>query len=137
MIFDTEAAIITHLLPRCAPGSVILGTFDPIDLTDDSPTPVTSQVRLQRFYATDEVRGLSGMYQLHYVFSVFLDVHRASSSQRQSAATLLEDVASALIGWDYAPLRQPRLTDGQETEFDGRLLRLSIGFTLPVYFNAI
>ena len=34
MIFDTETAILARLAAKCAPGSVLLGTFDPVDVSD-------------------------------------------------------------------------------------------------------
>ena len=135
MIFDTEAAILAHLATKCAPGSVLLGTFDPIDLTDDSSHPVAGQILLLQIQHASDVRGCAASVLLQYGFSVYCDVARASSAQKTAAAALFNDASNALVAWEYAPMRHPQITDGQATGFDGRILRLSFGFALPAYFG--
>ena len=57
MIFNKEAVVIAHLVTTCAPSSVILGTLDAIDLTDDTTSPVVSQVSLVQIQSAGNVRG--------------------------------------------------------------------------------
>lgn len=135
MIFDTESTILGYLATKCAPGTVLLGTFDPIDLTDDSSSPVVGQILLLQIQPAGQVRGCSAAVLLQYSFSVYCDIARASSAQKTAAATLFEAAANALVGWEYALMRHPQITDGQATGFDGRVLRLSFGFSIPAYFG--
>lgn len=134
MIFDTETAILARLAAKCAPGSVLLGTFDPVDVSDDAASPVVGKLTLMQISATGAVHGSTAASDLYYGFSVYCDVYRASAGQKTAAAALLESAGNALVGWEYAGLRTPTMQTGQPTEFDGRLLRLSIGFSIPAYF---
>ena len=134
MIFDTETAILARLAAKCAPGSVLRGTFDALDLTDDSVGPVVGKVELQQIAATGAVHGSAAAVVLAYAFSVYCDIHRATPEQKTAAAALLEAAGNALVAWEYAPLRTPTLQAGQQSEFDGRVLRLSIGFSIPAFF---
>lgn len=134
MIFDTETAILARLAARCAPGSVLRGTFDALDLTDDSVGPVVGKVELQQIAATGAVHGSAAAVDLAYAFSVYCDIHRSTPEQKTAAAALLEAAGNALVAWEYAPLRTPTLQAGQQSEFDGRVLRLSIGFSIPAFF---
>jgi hypothetical protein len=136
MIFDTETAILATLRAHCPPESVLLGTFDPVDLTDSASSPVIGQVALQQIASAGESRGLAAAVHLIYAFSVYCDVLRATTDQKLAAAALLESAANALVVWEYAPMRTPRIIDGQSSEFDGRILRLSIGFSIPAFFGA-
>jgi len=134
VIFDTETAILARLAAKCAPGSVLLGTFDPVDVSDDAASPVVGKLTLMQISATGAVHGSAAASDLYYSFSVYCDVYRASAGQKTAAAALLEAVGNALVGWEYAGLRTPTMQTGQPTEFDGRLLRLSLGFSIPAYF---
>ncbi len=134
MIFDTETAILARLAAQCAPGSVLRGTFDAVDLTDESVS-VVGQVMLLQIQHAGDVRGCSASVHLQYGFSVYCDIARASALQKTAAAALFEDAARALVSWEYALMRHPQITDGQSTEFDGRILRLSLGFSIPAFFS--
>lgn len=46
MISPTETAILARLAQQLAAGSVLLGTYDTIDFTDDAMPVVVGQVRL-------------------------------------------------------------------------------------------
>ncbi len=133
MIFDTETAILARLAAKVAPGSVLLGTFDPVDLTDDTTSPVVAQVVLMEIDATSQT-GKHCRALLAYECGIYVDVRRATAPQKTAAAALLVDAINALVGWEASPGREVVISDGRQTGFDGRILRLSFGFHLPTHF---
>ncbi len=133
MIFDHETAIIARLVDKCAPESRIVGTFDVIDFTDASVTPVACQVVLAKIDAAGQT-GKSARVHLAWQVCVYVDVHRASPAEKTAAGVLLSAAAAALVGWEIEPGRELQLAEGHETGFDGRILRLSTAFTLPAFF---
>jgi hypothetical protein len=86
MIFDVEALLLARLAAKCAPGSLLLGTFDPIDLTDDTTTPVVAQIQIA---ATEPTAATGKNLRLGVVYSVnvFLDTARADAGEKAAAAT--------------------------------------------------
>lgn len=134
MIFDTETALLARLAAKLAPGSVIVGTFGVVDLTDDATSPVIGQLLLMRIGSSGDDRSTTARILLTYAFSIFCDIHRSSDPQKAAAAQMLVDAGNALAGWQSAPGKVSQIVDGQDTGFDGRVLRLSIGFTIPAYF---
>lgn len=134
MIFDTETAILARLAAKLAPGSVLIGTFGVVDLTDDATSPVIGQLLLMRIGSSGDDRGNTARITLDYAFSVFCDIHRSTDPQKAAAAQMLVDAGNALAGWQSAPGKISQIVDGQDTGFDGRVLRLSLGFTIPAYF---
>lgn len=135
MISTTETAILDRLHANLAAGTVLLGTFDAIDFTDDGSTPVLGQLRLERIGAGGSVGGSAAQYELVYSFSVYADVPRVTPAEKTAAFAMIEDAASAIVGWEHSPMQYPVLLDGSETGFDGRVLRLSITFALTAIFD--
>jgi hypothetical protein len=134
MIFDAEQAIIARLVEKCAQGSVLLGTFDPVDLTDDSSVVVLGKLMLTSIANAASDAGQACRLSVAYSFSVYTDVYRATTEQKTAAAQLLQDAGNALVGWSSSPGRVTQIIDGPESGFDGRVLRLSFGFTIPAFF---
>lgn len=132
MIIELEAAILARLAAKCAAGSVLLGTYDLIDFTDDNTAPVTLQIRLSRIDPAGQT-GQSVRLSLTWVCTVYVDVPLASAPQKTAADSLLFDAMAALAGWEASPGREFQILDGDETSFDGRILRLSFGFTFPAH----
>ena len=135
MIATTETAVLARLAAQLAADSVLLGTYDLIDFTDDSMPVVVGQVRLERLVLADAVRGDAVTYDAAYSFSVYTDLPSASPTDKAAAQTMLEDGIRALLAWEYAPMQYPQMLDGADTGFDGRILRLSIGFLIPATFT--
>lgn len=133
MIFDHEAAILARLAAQCAPGTRFAGTFDLVDFTDASTTPVVCQVAVAKITPGDQ-SGKTARAQLAWHVSVYVDIHRASTEQKTAAGVLLSAAAAALVGYEIEPGRGLQLAESSETGFDGRVLRLSVGFALPAYF---
>ena len=133
MIFDHEAAILARLAAKCAPGSRLVGTFDVIDFTDPATIPVVCQVALAKVDPLGQT-GRCARANLAWHVCVYVDIHRASPAEKTAAGVLLSAAASALVGWEIEPGRELQLADGPETGFDGRILRLSVAFTLPAFF---
>lgn len=136
MIIDLETAILARLTAICPVGSVLLGTYDLIDFTDDNTAPVTLQIRLARMSPYGQT-GKTVRLGLQWVCSVFVDVPLATNQQKTEADTLLSSAMTALAGWEPAPGRECQILDGDETSFDGRILRLSFGFNLPAHVVGI
>lgn len=132
MIFDHEAAILARLGAKCAPGSRLLGTFDVVDFSDTSTTPVVGQVRLSGIEPAGQT-GISARVHIAWSFDVYVDLHRASPAEKTAAAALLAAGAAALVGWEIEPGHALQLASADPTAFDGRTLRLAIAFTLPAY----
>jgi len=132
MILDLETAILARLTANCAVGSVLLGTYDVVDFTDDNTAPVTLQIRLSRVEPTNQT-GKSVRLALEWVCSVYVDVPLATAPQKTAADTLLTAAMAALAGWEASPGRECQILAGDETSFDGRILRLSFGFTIPAH----
>ena len=126
MIFDVEALLLARLAVKCAPGSLLRGTFDPIDLTDVTMTPVVAQIQIA---ATGKNLRLGVVYSVN----VFLDTARADAGEKAAAATLFEDALAALVDYEYQPGRHVEIVGGKTTEFDGRVLRLAFGLTFPAH----
>ena len=133
MIIDLEALILARLAANIAPGSALGGTFDPVDLTDESAAPVVAQLFLDIIEPSGQA-GRNARLDLAWTFSIYVDIHRASTAQKQAADALLQAAGNALTDWEISPGRTLKITAGQQTGFDGRLLRLSFGFTLPAFF---
>ena len=137
MLATTEAAILARLAARITPGTVLLGTFNDADLTDDAAaSPLVCQVRLQRIDSGFSVRASSAQVDLLFSFSVFCDFLRATPADREAAYTLLQQAGDALVGWEYAPGQTPAIVDGPQTGYDGRILQIGFGFTVAAFFNA-
>ena len=132
MIFDVEALLLARLAAKCASGSALRGTFDPVDLTDDSTSPVVAQIQIagtEPTGATGRNLRLGVVYGVH----VFLDTARADAGEKQAAADLFEDALEALVDYEYQPGRHVEIVGGKTTEFDGRILRLAFGITFPAH----
>lgn len=132
MILDLETAILARLTANCAVGSVLLGTYDVVDFTDDNTAPVALQIRLSRIAPTNQT-GKSVRLALEWVCSVYVDVPLATALQKTAADTLLTAAMAALAGWEVSPGRECQILAGDETSFDGRILPLSFGFTIPAH----
>jgi hypothetical protein len=130
MIFDVEALLLARLAAKCAPGSLLRGTFDPIDLTDDTTTPVVAQIQIA---ATEPTAATGKNLRLGVVYSVnvFLDTARADAGEKAAAATLFEDALAALVDYEYQPGRHVEIVGGKTTEFDGRVLAPGLRPHLP------
>lgn len=131
-LYDQEAAILARLAARCAPGAVLLGTLDPVDLTDDAASPVVGKLILYRLDPTGQT-GQNARLVLAFAFSVLVDTARADATQQQAAFDLLQDAGQALVGWEITPGRSLEIVPGPETGNDGRITRLSLAFTLPTH----
>lgn len=131
-----ESAIIAHLAANLASGSQLFGSYDVIDFVDVVLEPVAAQVRLERMVLADAVRGDAVTYDAVYSFSVYTDLPNATPTEKAAAQAMLEDGITALLSWQYAPMQYPQMLDGLDTQFDGRVLRTSIGFSIPAHFAA-
>lgn len=132
----SESAIIAHLSANLAAGSQLFGSYDVIDFVDVVLEPVAAQVRLERLVVADAVRGDAVTYDAAYSFSVYTDLPNASPADKTAAQAMLEAGITALLAWQYAPMQYPQMLDGLDTQFDGRVLRTSIGFSIPAHFAA-
>lgn len=135
MIANIETAILARLA-AALPGAVLLGTFHDVDITDDSPSPLVCQVRLQRIDSGLAVPASAAQVALVFSFSVFCDCRRATAADREDAYTLLQQAGDALVGWEYAPGQTPDFVDGPQTGYDGRILQVGFGFTINTFFSS-
>lgn len=132
-LYSAEAAILARLAAKCAPGSVLLGTLQHVDLTDDSTNPVAGKLQLYRLDPTSQT-GRNARMALAFAFSVFVDTARADATQQEAAFDLLEAAGNALTGWEITDGRALQIIPGPENSVGDRITRLSIAFTLPAHF---
>lgn len=133
-LYQIESALLARLAAKCAPGTRLLGTIDPADLTDDITDPVAGKLMLYRLDPTDQA-GTSARIATAYAFSAYCDSARASPADQQAAFDLLEAAGNALTGWEISPGRELQILPGPETGIEeNRIIRLSIAFTVPTHF---
>lgn len=134
MTFDLLAqqlAILARLALLASPVPLV-GTFDRVDLTDESAYPAGAQVQFAKLVPLDQA-GRSAKWGAMWTFDLYVDSGRASSAQKTAAFTLFSDALGQLIGWEITPLNEVQASAGQDTASEGRITRISFGFTLPVY----
>lgn len=132
MIYAAEATILARLAALCAPGSILLGTLADVDLTDDSGAAVIGKLMLTSISPTSQT-GANARLQIGYAFSVYCDTGRATEAEQEAAFDLLEAAGNALVGWEIQPGRTVQIVDGPPTGNDGRIVRLSLGFSIPAH----
>jgi hypothetical protein len=110
----------------------LVGTFDRVDLTDDSNYPAGAQIQFVRLVPIDQ-SGRSAKWSAVWTFDLYVDTGRASSAQKKAAYALFSDALDQLTGWQITPLNLVQASAGQDTASEGRITRISFGFTIPVY----
>ena len=126
-----SVSIIEHIASHVAPGTQLLDWYEPVDFTDLDMAPVVGQVWLEGMALDRAVDGSAVAYLALYSFTVNIDIPRASVAQKAAAQQLLLDATRAIVGFEYAPAQYPTMRSGSETTWDGRVMRLSVGFSLP------
>lgn len=124
-----------QLLDRLATiGSAIAidDAFTRVDLTDDGAAEVGAHLAFDGFDAVEQV-GKSALHHALWSFNVLVDIPRATAPDKQAAADLFSAALAALIGWEPSPGRELRTAPGRESSYDGRVMQISFGFTVPVY----
>ena len=136
MGFDLFAMeqLILALLAGLASPMPIVGLFDRVDLTDESPYPAGAQIMFHRLLPEDQVQR-NVLHYAAWIFDLYVDTGRVNATQKTAAAALFSNALAALIGWEFSPGRRVRTfaLRGQDTTTEGRILRISFGFSLPVY----
>lgn len=141
-LYETEALILDRLRAQCAPGSILLGTLQPVDMSDDSGYPVVAKLMLYRIDqgGSPSPHARNVRLEIGYAFSVYCDTARASVAQQQEAFDLLQAAGSAMVGWALPSSipgqtsgRHVQIATGPESGNDGRVTRLSLGFTVPAH----
>jgi len=131
-LFIQQQQILAQL--AAIAGSIALtDNFSLVDLTDGNAA-TGAQTRFIRLTPVDQT-ARSALHDVVWSFDVLVDIPRASDAEKTAAAKLFSDALAALIGWEFAPGRIVRTAPGQESGFDGRTLRISFGFTIPVYLS--
>lgn len=130
-LFELQQKILDRL--ESVRGEIlIVGTFDQVDVTDPALLPVGAQVAFGAFTNVSQV-GCATQYDITWSFDLYVDIGRVNLSQKTAAATLFSGALQSLIGWKISPGREVRATEGRESGYDGRVMRISFGFTIPVY----
>lgn len=134
MSFDLLAMqqqILTRLATLASPVPIV-GTFDRVDLTDDSVYPAGGHTFYVKLAPADQV-GRSASWGAVWTFDLYVDTGRAGDTQKLAAFNLFSAALGSLIGWEIQPLREVHASAGQESATEGRITRISFGFTIPVY----
>lgn len=130
-LFAQQQQIIDRLTPVL--GAVPLyDTFSRPDMTDAGMAPVAAHLVFAEFSPEGQV-GRSARHFSRWSFDLYVDTARASEAQKASAAACFSAAMGALIGWDFSLGREVQSAAGQESGHDGRVLRISFGFVLPVF----
>lgn len=130
-LLDQQTRILAwlDLLASVVP---LVGTFDSVDLTDASDYPAGAQIQFVRLVPIDQ-SGRSAKWSAVWTFDLYVDTGRASSAQKTAAFTLFSNALDQLTGWEITPLNPVQASAGQDTASEGRITRISFGFTIPVY----
>lgn len=129
-LFALEQQILDRLEPL--KGEIPLaGTFGQIDVTDSSAFAVAANVVFGSFAPVSQV-GASALHHVAWTFDLYVDVGRATPAQKTAAAALFSNALQSLIGWEFSRGREVRTAEGQPSGYDGRVLRISFGFIIPV-----
>lgn len=134
MTFDLlaqQTAILARLALLASPVPLV-GTFDRVDLTDDSTYPAGAQVQYVKLAPLDQA-GRSAMWGATWTFDLYVDTGRASSTQKTAAYNLFSAALAQLTGWEITPLNAVQASAGSESASEGRITRISFGFIIPVY----
>jgi hypothetical protein len=134
MTFDLltqQQAILDRLALLVSPVPLV-GTFDRVDLTDDSTYPSGIQTLFVKLAPIDQA-GRSAKWGAEWTFDLYVDTGRASSAQKIAAYGLFSAALGQLIGWEITPMTLVQASAGQESASEGRIIRISFGFTIPVY----
>jgi len=110
-----ESAILARLSAALAPGSVLVGSFDDVDLTDDGSGPVIGQIRLERINTLQNVRG-SAARILWTKRSLLCARGAGAESGRMShfttVATRINDLACLLKALDKLKMNYTHAEEG-------------------------
>lgn len=134
MTFDLlaqQTALLARLALLASPVPLV-GTFDRVDLTDDSAYPAGAQIQFAKLVTLDQA-GRSAKWGAVWTFDLYVDSGRASNTQKTAAFTLFNDALGQLIGWEITTLNPVQASAGQDSASEGRITRISFGFTIPVY----
>lgn len=131
-LFALQQTILTRLAP-VAGGIPLVDSFVKVDLTDDGAETTTGQVFFLEFSPEGQV-GRSARHFARWSFDLYIDTERASEAQKAAAMAFFSAAMSSLIGWEFDHVeREVQSSAGQESGLDGRVLRISFGFVLPVH----
>jgi hypothetical protein len=132
-LFAMQQLILTRLAP-VAGGIPLVDSFVKVDLSDNGAETTTGQVFFLEFSPEEQV-GVAFRQSARWSFDLYIDTERAGTQQKEAAMALFSAAMAALIGWKFAPGREVQSSPGQESGWDGRVLHISFGFTLPVYMT--
>lgn len=126
-----QTAILARLALLASPVPLV-GTFDRVDLTDDSAYPAAANILFGKLTPHDQT-GRSAKWGAVWSFDLYVDTDRASVEQKTAAYDLFSNALASLVGWEITPLNEVQASAGQESASEGRIVRISFGFTIPVY----
>ncbi len=126
-----------QILDRLAPvagGIGIADTFSIVDLTEQGAAVVAAQLVFESFNPEGQA-GTSARHNVRWCFDVYVDNARAEAADKTAAADLFSNALAQLVGWEITAGRYVRTAEGRDSGFDGRILRLSFGFNVPVFIT--
>lgn len=115
-------------------GVPLVGMFDAVDLTAEGATTTAAQMVLLNFVPAGQVSA-SSRHRIGWSFDLYIDTPRASTADKSAAAAFFSAAIGKLAGWEIAPGRVIEIAQGQDSGTDGRVLRISFGFTVPVFVS--
>ena len=130
-LFAMEQLILALLATLASPVPIV-GLFDRVDLADNSAYPAGAQIVFIKLLPEDQIQK-NVLHAAIWSFDLYVDTGRISSAQKIATATLFSNALAALIGWEFSPGRRVHTSAGQDSAAEGRILRISFGFSLPVY----
>jgi hypothetical protein len=132
-LFAQQQQILARLAPHAASAGIdLVDTFAAVDLTDEGGRVIAAQTFLTTFDPAGQV-GSGARHTVEWSFDLYVDTVRASDAQKTAGAALFSSALGALLGWEVSPGCAVQSGKGRESGFDGRVLRLSFGFLLPVF----
>ena len=132
-LFAIEQALHARLASVTA-GVPLVGMFDAVDLTADGASTTAAQLALMNFTPAGQVAA-SSRSRIGWSFDLYVDTQRASDADKASAAGFFSAAIGKLAGFELEPGKTIDLAQGQDSGTDGRVLRISFGFTVPVFVS--
>ena len=130
-IFSMQQQILDRLAPL-AGGIPVHDTFTQVDFTDSFESTVAAKTAFLEFSPEGQV-GRSARHYARWSFDLFVDLSRVTDPEKAAAMAFYSAAMGGLIGWDFSPGLEVHTSPGQESGLNGHVLRISFGFTIPVY----
>ena len=136
MIFTTDDAVSARIAPLLPRGFTLYRTGERADLLGDGGPAWAVKLSFDRIPATAQT-GRAARLDPEFTLTVFVDKVRARDEDKAAAEAFFLAALKNLVGWESAPGRETRLTDGPPTEDEAGVVAFSFGFAIPTFVTQL